>query len=80
MTIENFIKTAWYDPRASTGELEMANFLRSCVGMETDKDFSIKNLLYSVEVEVLKEIMILADRKILHDKIMELNPPAIGSG
>lgn len=68
----NAIKQASLHKGASTGEVELAEFLKSCLGFKTD--VTIKDVLFRLEPEVVCEVIGLANAKQLKGLIKEMNP------
>ena len=68
----NLIKTASLHRGASTGEVELAEFLKSCLGFKTD--VTMQDILFRVNLDSVFAVLSMADSKQLKELIKQHNP------
>lgn len=59
-------------PNCSSGEYHIAQFIKSCVDYVTRTN--MKEVVFYMDINIIKEILEMADEGRLEDAVKELNP------
>ena len=59
-------------PQCSTGEFHVAQFIKSCIDYVTRAN--MREVIFHLDINIVKEIIDMAEQNRLEDAVRELNP------